>query len=247
MTSRARPDKPSPRRRAALLLLALAATIAVPAHAHARQQQVRRPFRHASHDAIACSRCHSSIQEHGRVNIAVPRDCFACHHAADQRATCADCHDGAALRDRPYAIAQTFQIAARPAEQRVLPFAHAEHGSIACTTCHTEPLTLAARAIDCASCHAEHHDASASCTRCHVEAPAAAHPAASHVTCTGAGCHLPQPFTEQPRTRTLCLSCHQAYAEHKPAGNCVDCHVLPPWHAAVRSGRSDRPPGGGRS
>jgi hypothetical protein len=239
LTPRARPETDSPRR-AKLLLLALAGTIALPAPTLAQQPLPRRPFRHASHDAIACARCHSSIQQHGRVTIAAPRDCFACHHAPDQRTTCAGCHDTAALRDRAYAIAQSFQVATRPAEQRVLPFTHAEHGTIACATCHTEPLTLAARATDCAACHADHHDASTGCTRCHVPPPAAAHPTTSHVTCTGAGCHSPQPFTEQPRTRTLCLSCHPTYADHKPAGNCVDCHVLPPWHATVRSGRPPR-------
>jgi hypothetical protein len=57
----------------------------------------------------------------------------------------------------------------------------------------------------------------------------AAHPPVSHLTCSGSGCHEAQPFVEQPRTRNLCLSCHQALMEHKPGGNCEDCHVLPPW------------------
>jgi hypothetical protein len=204
-------------------------------HVYPQEPQARadRPFRHAPHDALACTRCHSAQADHGRVSLSVPRDCMACHHTPEQRATCADCHNLAAAPGRVYVTTQTFRIAGLSPQRRQLPFVHEEHGQIACVDCHAESLTLSARVTECASCHREHHNAATDCARCRVVPPEAAHPRTAHVTCAGSGCHTAQAFTEQAHTRTLCLSCHREYADHKPAGNCVDCHAIPPWQVRI--------------
>jgi hypothetical protein len=217
---------------AAGFALASRGSVSASAPPDASPQQINqdRPFRHAQHEAFACGRCHSSIQQHGRLLITSRQDCLSCHHAPEQKATCQDCHSADSLAAYTYALPQTFQMGERTARERTLPFMHVEHEGIACATCHTEPVTLSARATSCESCHQEHHAATLDCVRCHQEAPPAdVHPRIAHVTCTGAGCHDAQPFLEQERTRTLCLSCHQELNDHKPDVNCVDCHVLPPW------------------
>jgi hypothetical protein len=142
--------------------------------------------------------------------------------------------------DYTYALPQRFQVGERPARERTLPFVHGEHEGITCATCHTAPVTLSASATSCETCHQDHHAATADCVICHQEAPAEeAHPRIVHVTCTGAGCHEAQPFLAQERTRSLCLSCHQALDDHKPEGNCVECHVLPPWGSVTAPRRED--------
>lgn len=196
-----------------------------------QQQRGDRPFRHPDHESVACLRCHSTETGHGTVLVRTRAQCMACHHAASQRAQCGACHDATRLASEIYVRAQTFRIAGAVRREATLTFVHAEHADISCAACHVQPVTLSASPVTCGSCHAEHHRAEGDCLRCHtVEPPESAHPRASHLTCAGAGCHEPQPFEGGLRTRQLCLSCHQGYGDHKPDGNCVDCHVLPPWH-----------------
>lgn len=240
---RARPDQFS--RGAKRIATATDSSLAgaVRGGAGVRHQAGARAFRHPNHQAIPCARCHSSAAEHGRVTIQSPQDCLSCHHAAEQRVACAACHERGLERERVYEIAQVFQVGAGPAVERPLPFVHEEHVGIRCVTCHTASMTLSARATRCESCHEQHHAPAAACTRCHLPPPDSVHPRLVHVTCSDAGCHGAEPFMGQ-RTRNLCLSCHQKLIDHKPGGNCVDCHVLPPLRLGAGPGRGRGIPDG---
>jgi hypothetical protein len=65
------------------------------------------------------------------------------------------------------------------------------------------------------------------------------HPSArAHVTCSGSGCHQDPPFDNGlPRTRAVCLVCHQDMKDHQPGRVCVDCHTLPSPGGAGRESR----------
>ena len=81
--------------------------------------------------------------------------------------------------------------------------------------------------LECTSCHEQHHEPDTQCRACHVAPPDRAHNMRSHLTCAGAQCHDPVPFQGVPRTRELCLSCHQQQVNHQPGRNCAQCHTLP--------------------
>jgi hypothetical protein len=82
--------------------------------------------------------------------------------------------------------------------------------------------------VDCDGCHEQHHEVDNNCASCHQQPPPSAHPVAqAHVTCSGSGCHNPPPFQGPPRTRTVCLVCHQQQKNHNPGRECTDCHALP--------------------
>ena len=43
----------------------------------------------------------------------------------------------------------------------------------------------------------------------------------------GAYAHQELPFEGVPRTRAVCLVCHQDMSDHEVEGTCSDCHVMP--------------------
>ncbi|MEJ2539231.1 MAG: cytochrome c3 family protein [Gemmatimonadota bacterium] len=113
---------------------------------------------------------------------------------------------------------------------RDVPFQHQDHLGTDCGECHQEgSLELAPDVASCNNCHQEHHEAptEVSCMTCHREPEESAHTVESHLGCTGSGCHLDPPLALAPRNRTGCLVCHQDLTDHRPEGECVECHALP--------------------
>jgi nitrate/TMAO reductase-like tetraheme cytochrome c subunit len=194
-------------------------------------------FRHSEHRDLACADCHTSELEHGALTVNTLADCRSCHHSETVAADCVACHQegsaggtGGALEVHRDLV---LSVGARPA--RALPFDHARHEDLSCSSCHTEGPDRSASAADCASCHEPHHEATATCASCHTPAAAGAHRReTAHVGCGGSGCHQDLPFEALERTRTVCLVCHQDQVDHRPDGDCADCHAMtgPPFGAA---------------
>jgi hypothetical protein len=183
-------------------------------------------FEHAQHRGVECSACHDTAQRHGAVAITSFAECRECHHTAPVAQPCTRCHERGELR-QPYRIAQRVDFSVAPAQTRQLPFDHQQHLAEACNACHTPSLTQSAAGISCRSCHEQHHRPTTNCRACHETPPPGAHTIRAHISCTGAGCHQPLPFTGVPRTRQLCLSCHTDLVNHMPGRNCIECHVVP--------------------
>lgn len=192
-------------------------------------------FSHERHEAVDCTSCHVSDEEHGAVRAAGLRECRECHHQPGRTATidCTSCHERQAASREVYHEARVLNLSVGR-EARGLPFVHANHDGVRCTQCHTRGLELSAAQVDCSSCHNDHHRPDAVCRSCHLEAPESAHPARLvHVGCAGSGCHTSVPFQDRPETREFCLACHQDMVRHEPQGSCADCHAMPAWRRTV--------------
>jgi hypothetical protein len=188
-------------------------------------------FRHRQHAQVECQACHSSERAHGRTFVAGLRDCRSCHHTQPLASNCASCHSPreVASLDRWVTRTMDIQVGSLNQPRRLLPFDHVAHERIQCTACHTGGLSLSAAATDCSSCHAAHHQPNVTCMDCHRQPAPDAHTRDAHLGCAGSGCHLAAPpsVRDVPRTRQFCLSCHQDLVDHRPEGNCAECHVLP--------------------
>lgn len=207
-----------------------AAAVSFVALAHPMPQDTAG-FRHAQHREVECTACHSVERAHGALTVTSLRDCRACHHTGPVAEPCASCHAASEVRGLAMRVQRTLdiQIGRLDHPRRQLPFDHAEHPRLQCQACHTEGLALSAAALDCAECHAEHHEPDRSCMACHAEPREGAHDVQVHLGCAGSGCHEAAPATVNavPRTRDFCLACHQDLTDHRPGGNCEDCHSLP--------------------
>lgn len=190
-------------------------------------------FLHSEHPSVDCTDCHETTEAHGTVTVTTISDCRSCHHEGEQVSGadvdgCATCHvESGSLAD-PYPVSQTLSFSTGTVVERSLPFDHGPHAEEDCATCHTEGLELSVGDVECASCHVEHHELQVDCMSCHIEAPEGSHTIESaHVTCSGAGCHEAVPFEGVPRTNPVCLGCHQDLVDHRPGGECAECHALP--------------------
>lgn len=166
------------------------------------------------------------------------RGCRSCHHSAAEAEPCADCHDQSELaRAEDLPVHRDLVMSVGTVEGRELPFAHGEHDTLACNSCHTGTPDLSAADVGCAECHEEHHRPDVRCASCHREAPEESHPLSVHATCTGSGCHDARAAGSDARalfsssTRNACLTCHQDLADHRPGERCARCHLLPPAEA----------------
>ncbi|MEX1184889.1 MAG: cytochrome c3 family protein [Gemmatimonadota bacterium] len=184
-------------------------------------------FSHARHRDVQCLTCHSTSDAHGAVTVASPGECMACHHSPPVSNDCTSCHPVADFQGERRRRTETFALSVDAAVTRDLVFAHVQHSDVQCTDCHNEGVSRAAAAA-CTDCHEQHHRPEALCMQCHTAPPRASHTVAAHVGCAGAGCHDPSPIQGVPRTRTLCLVCHQELVDHERGRNCADCHALPP-------------------
>lgn len=186
-------------------------------------------FSHAQHRNLDCLVCHSVEQQHGTVVITELRQCRECHHTGELAANCTACHGPDQFRGERHLVSQTFNLSAGPTYTRQIVFSHIQHQGLSCTDCHRAPLTMGVT-VGCAGCHEQHHAADTQCMACHTNPPRGAHTVQAHVGCAGAGCHEPVPgeVAGVPRTRNLCLGCHQEMINHFPRQNCADCHRLPP-------------------
>jgi len=182
-------------------------------------------FEHARHNALSCTTCHSTRAGHGDLRTSVARDCQGCHHDNPAYARdCARCHTAAELggaKQLPTLFALT--VLPQPAT-RPLPFAHARHDSLECGTCHAAGKQKKV-ARDCASCHANHHTAEATCASCHPPARTT-HTREVHATgCATSGCHDRERGVAVNPVRATCLACHAEQREHKPDRECAPCHL----------------------
>jgi nitrate/TMAO reductase-like tetraheme cytochrome c subunit len=188
-------------------------------------------FLHSQHRAAQCADCHESTERHGQTTVTTVTDCRSCHHSEETVAAdgCATCHTSEATPSASFELTRTLALSTGGTATRALPFEHVVHEGLDCASCHTEGLEMSASQVDCASCHEEHHEPEASCVSCHVTQADAPHEIeTAHVTCSGAGCHQDLPFEGLPRTRSVCTVCHQDQVDHRvEGGNCVECHVMP--------------------
>jgi len=185
-------------------------------------------FSHATHRGLSCTACHSTTgPAHGTVKLRSVSDCERCHHESTVRAlgggpaACLHCHRTDSLPAGPQTVTVRTSTSAT-AMTRTLPFAHATHASVACTDCHTTPVTLAA-AASCSGCHVAHHAATRDCRTCH-DALAAHRGQQVHLGCGGTGCHTDRAVIALAPARNVCLSCHTAQTDHKPGRDCATCH-----------------------
>jgi hypothetical protein len=121
------------------------------------------------------------------------------------------------------------RVQQRAPRAHVVGFEHAAHGSIACTTCHVTPVSLAptASVARCEQCHVEHHRQQRDCATCHSGSeirPAHARPVEGHRNCDD--CHTVSTVRELHATRALCLTCHTDQVRHFADRECVTCHFL---------------------
>jgi hypothetical protein len=169
--------------------------------------------------------------EHGGLNRTARR-CTACHHA-DNRVgrDCARCHESGELT-QAYPVATTLQLSVRPSPTvRTLTFAHETHAKVSCADCHGQTLSKSVEKT-CASCHAQHHEATSTCESCHPPSRSA-HTRAVHLTgCGGSGCHYNEATPATSTARNVCLACHAELKEHKPGRDCATCH-LTSWRAVA--------------
>jgi nitrate/TMAO reductase-like tetraheme cytochrome c subunit len=196
------------------------------------QQQVPQQgptFNHAQHRTVACSNCHKSNGEHGGLVIKTLQDCRSCHHTDPVAKDCTRCHKSSDEPTKTFTLSQEMTFSFGKTVRRDLQFSHAPHKTLDCSKCHTEGLNRSAQAVQCSTCHEQHHQPNNDCTVCHHQPPPSVHPPEqAHVTCTGASCHKSPPFKTVPRTREVCLVCHQDLRDHRPGQSCADCHLPTP-------------------
>jgi hypothetical protein len=183
-------------------------------------------FTHSRHKSVECTACHSSDQRHGMLTISQPAGCLGCHHSPRQKTACASCHGEAGTRRVTSNLTMSVW---RAPKSRTLSFAHDRHAKFECKSCHNTPTTLAV-GKSCASCHVDHHPATANCASCHPAVPVTAqahHPRVdSHTGCSGSGCHTDGAVLALAPTRNVCVACHRDKTDHKPGGDCASCHLV---------------------
>lgn len=188
-------------------------------------------FEHARHESLACTTCHGTTTGHGTLKTAVARNCQGCHHANNPTGLdCARCHTKAELSP-PRAVSATVSLTVwTEPKQRALPFDHPRHEGIACATCHGTALDRTVQR-DCASCHADHHQAERNCNACHVPTREA-HTRQLHATgCGASGCHASERTPAVTPVRSTCLACHNEQRDHMAGRQCAGCH-LSAWAAS---------------
>jgi len=195
--------------------------------------QERVEFRHSRHRDVACTQCHQTRETHGGLTVRTTRDCRSCHHEKPEAEPCTRCHEPSQEAGRVFVETRTLVLSVGKPRARDLPFNHADHEDPECSQCHGEGLDMKAAAVDCGSCHDDHHREDAACVSCHEVAPESAHPLEVHEGCGGSGCHDPAPFQGAPWTREICVSCHRGQANHKPAQGCVSCHPVSDYVGAA--------------
>lgn len=184
-------------------------------------------FEHARHRALSCVNCHR-VQGSRNLTFERPRGCQICHHQAPSQARCATCHTTSEIAP-PHVEVVTVPVRDRAPRPREVGFRHESHARLACTECHTTPVTMApADSVkSCAGCHSDHHAAGRACSTCHSQqqtlAPHAP-PAEAHAGCDA--CHARQTVALLVPDRGFCLTCHTAQAAHQAGRECSTCHFL---------------------
>ena len=202
-----------------------------------------------AHAALSCASCHAVPGLEPIFDAASQDDCLACHQADHAGAhpsfptTCATCHTTTTFEGATFDHAA---VAGFPLQ--------GAHSVIGCESCHTipgyEPIFEPASADDCATCHADDHQAvhptfPTTCTTCHGNTTWAPegfdHGAVTgfpllgvHVGLACASCHTIPGFEPiyDPASAQDCATCHaddhQAAHPSFPT-TCTTCHQPDTW------------------
>lgn len=168
---------------------------------------------HVVRQDIACTRCHSGLDDHGKTRLTTTSDCAGCHHQGALAQDCTNCHTAAP--------AGTFALS-------MGNFMHAPHVSagLPCSGCHTLP-EVNANSLDCETCHVFHHQPEATCVSCHREGTKAKHDIAfAHLQCSQ--CHGEAAAGITQWSRKVCTVCHTDKVEHNAPVECTLCHDIAP-------------------
>ncbi len=207
-------------------------SLVVPAAAHPVTAVPADSFPHARHRSLTCITCHVSpgVQTGGKLTFEQPRGCEICHHQRPATNDCARCHQPTELAT-PITRAVAVEVKDHAPRTREVPFRHAVHDSLACSTCHTTPVSLAPAApvASCTDCHADHHTGNRACATCHsgreVRQAHKDDRKATHQQCDA--CHDAATVKTLVPDRSFCATCHQKQAtDHFPAKECTTCHFL---------------------
>jgi len=184
-------------------------------------------FLHSNHRNIPCTRCHDMAQRHGSLRIRTRDDCMACHHSAENRSLCTNCHGATGPAETKVVTTPVRMPGWSSDRTRELSFEHARHRSVQCTECHTAARTNAVER-ECRSCHESHHrvESDRQCTACHAPAGEPVHNRTVHLSCAGSGCHAAGTTATLAPARPVCLACHTGRTDHYPGRECASCHAV---------------------
>jgi nitrate/TMAO reductase-like tetraheme cytochrome c subunit len=191
-------------------------------HIGVAQQAVQydgREFPHERHvgpAGLACTNCHTPLDEHGGTTLSGSGNCDSCHHRQIGPMNCARCHEG------PGGAPE------RVIEHAVGNFSHDVHraADLACIQCHQSPAMRPAEIL-CETCHDNHHQPAATCLSCHQGGAKAYHALSfAHMPCTG--CHGDRVSGIETWSRQVCTVCHDDRVEHNAPADCTLCHEVAP-------------------
>ncbi len=198
-------------------------------------------FPHKRHSRLPCLTCHDLRSKERKLTFEAPRGCQICHHQRPAQADCRKCHESDQLAATvPVQVAVT--VPKHDRRRRTVRFEHVWHDTLACTTCHTTPVTLepADSVLTCSACHAQHHGQTRNCAACHrTAAITQPHepPVQPHIACEE--CHTRTTVARLMPTRAFCLVCHQPQRDHYKPKECSVCHFQrspPDLQEAIRRG-----------
>jgi hypothetical protein len=195
-------------------------------------------FNHLEHREVTCTDCHTSQRTHGEVTLdSRGSQCLECHHRRIAPASgCARCHSAAEV-SAPRTVEVGMTIRGRMSARRIA-FPHATHAGVGCAQCHTQGVSMRVERT-CASCHQNHHTATASCATCHNQPNRASHTAQVHTqSCAGSSCHESAGYGAMTQGRNTCLACHQDQTDHRPGQACAGCHRVTFSALDLRTGKA---------
>jgi hypothetical protein len=175
--------------------------------------------RHVLRGGLACTTCHTPIEDHGKTRLATTADCQSCHHRSTKPIACTQCHEGGGGAPEEVIATATGD------------FPHQPHlaADFTCATCHKAP-DMKATDLDCATCHESHHQPDVTCLNCHrpEDNVQAKHTRtiAHTVACTQ--CHGAKVENLTGWSRQICTTCHVDRVEHNAPLPCEGCHRMTP-------------------
>lgn len=184
-------------------------------------------FSHPIHKKLACLTCHLS-KSGEKLTFEAPRGCQICHHEAQDKKSCDNCHTTEKLGPA-IEVKVSVTVPQHAARVRPVGFRHEAHHEKKCLDCHTTRVSLepADSVTSCTACHDDHHQSGRSCATCHrTDAITKPHERieAAHMACDA--CHTPARIAVLEPTRSFCLACHDPEQDHHEEKECSECHFL---------------------